>query len=200
MSHQTNLNLKIENITKFSIIDEKSLPVFEIHKGPQALLTNKADNFLVDFFNLKDFVISRIFSVGLDEGGEHINYTLKSSNTTYLKDLSNQKLSQINEKDLLNKNAKIVNKSIKKELTKINNVRNIKKKNKNKLIKPVLFEEEEQTTKNNIQKPKIFEKKVFPIRDYLTILYIFLNSNKTQGEKDVQCLKRCLAKHKTKII
>ena len=163
MSHQTNLNLKIQNITKFSIIDEKSLPVFEIHKGPQALLTNKADNFLVGFFNLKDFVISRIFSVGLDEGGEHINYTLKSSNTTYLKDLSNQKLSQINEKDLLNKNAKIVNKSIKKELTKINNVRNIKKKNKNKLIKPVLFEEEEQTTKNNIQKPKIVEKKVFPI-------------------------------------
>ena len=69
MSHQLNLNLKIENITKFSIIDEKSLPVFEIHKGPQALLTNNANNFLVDSSNFKDFVISRIFSVGLDEGG-----------------------------------------------------------------------------------------------------------------------------------
>ena len=105
MSHQLNLNLKIENITKFSIIDEKSTPAFEIHKGPQALLTNNVDKLLVDSSNHKNFVISRIFSVGLDEGGEHINYTLKSINTTYLKDLSNQKLSQINEKDLLNKNA-----------------------------------------------------------------------------------------------
>ena len=163
MSHQLNLNLKIENITKFSIIDKKNLPEFEFHKGPQALLTNNANNFLVDSSNFKDFVISRIFSVGLDEGGEHINYTLKSSNTSYLKDLSNQKLSQMNEKDLLNKNAKIVNKNIQKELTKINKVRNKKKKNKNKLIKPVLFEEDQQTTKNIIEKPKIIEKKISPI-------------------------------------
>ena len=163
MSHQTNINLKIENITEFSIIDEKKLPIFEIYKGPQVLQTDREDIFQVGPLNPKDFVINRIFSIGLNEVGEQIDYTLKSDNTSYLKDLSNQKLSQTTQKKLLNKNGKIVNNSTKKELTKINKVRNKKKKIKNKLIKPVLFEEEKQTIKNNIQKPKIVEKKVFPI-------------------------------------
>ena len=163
MSHQTNINLKIENITEFSIIDEKKLPIFEIYKGPQVLQTDKEDIFQVGPLNPKDFAINRIFSIGLNEVGEHIDYTLKNNNTSYLKDLSNQKLSQTTQKKLLNKNGKIVNNSTKKELTKINKVRNKKKKIKNKLIKPVLFEEEKQTIKNNIQKPKIVEKKVFPI-------------------------------------
>ena len=162
MSHQTNINLKIENISDFSIIDAKKPPIFGISKARQGLLNNNTDNIFVGNFNPKNFEFSRIFSVCLDEVGEHIDYTLKSSNTSYFKDLSNKKLSQIMENDVLNKKAKKVTKCFKKELTKINKVNNQKKQNKNKLIKPVLFEEEKQTINNNIEKPKIFEKTIFP--------------------------------------
>ena len=162
MSHQTNNNLKIENISDFSIIDAKKSPIFGISKARQGLLNGNTDNIFAVNFNPKNFEFSRIFSVCLDEGGEHIDYTLKSSNTSYFKDLSNKKLSQIMENDLLNKKAKIVTKCFKKELTKINKVDNKKKQNKNKLIKPVLFEEEKQTIKNNLEKPKISEKTIFP--------------------------------------
>jgi hypothetical protein len=162
MSHQTNNNLKIENISDFSIIDAKKSPIFGISKARQGLLNNNTDNIFVGNFNPKNFEFSRIFSVCLDEVGEHIDYTLKSSNTSYFKDLSNKKLSQIMENDVLNKKAKKVTKCFKKELTKINKVNNQKKQNKNKLIKPVLFEEEKQTINNNIEKPKIFEKTIFP--------------------------------------
>ena len=104
MSHQTNINLKIENITKFSIIDERKLPIFEIYKGPEVLQTDKEDIFPIGPLNPKDFVISRIFSIGFDEGEEHIDFTLKNNNTSYLQDLSNQNFSQTTQKKLLNKN------------------------------------------------------------------------------------------------
>ena len=166
MSHQTNNILNFENIINFSILGLKKSPIFQIYKGRQWNQKNYEDNLFCYFVDPKEFVISQVDSIRLNEIEVILKIPSKSDNSINFKDSLNQKESKKNKKDNFHTKHKIVNKSYKKELRKNNNDNLKKKENKNTLIRPVLFEEDLNPIKNNIQKDENKEKKLFPSSNF----------------------------------
>ena len=128
MSHQTNNILNFENIINFSILGLKKSPIFQIYKGLQWNQKNNEDNLFCYFVDPKDFVISQVDSIRLNEIEVILKIPSKSVNSINFKDSLNQKESKKIKKDNLHTKHKIVNKSYKKELRKNNNDNSKKKK------------------------------------------------------------------------
>ena len=166
MSHQTNNILNFENIINFSILGLKKSPIFQIYKGRQWNQKNNEDNLFCYFVDPKDFVISQVDSIRLNEIEVIFKIPSKSDNSITFKDSLSQKESKKIKKDNLHTKHKIVSKSYKKALRKNNNDNLKKKENKNTLIRPVLFEEDLNPIKNNIQKDENKEKKLFPSSNF----------------------------------
>ena len=162
MSHQTNNILNFENIINFSILGLKKSPIFQIYKGRQWNQKYNEDNLFCYFVDPKDFVISQVDSIRLDETEEFLKICSKGDNSLTFKDSLSQKEYKKNKKENLHKKHKKVNKSFKKELRKNNNDNLKKNESKNTLIRPVLFEEDLNPVKNEIQKDENKEKKLYP--------------------------------------
>ena len=162
MSHQTNNILNFENIINFSILGRKKSPIFQIYKGRQWNQKYNEDNLFCYFVDPKDFVISQVDSIRLDETEEFLKICSKGDNSLTFKDSLSQKEYKKNKKENLHKKHKKVNKSFKKELRKNNNDNLKKNESKNTLIRPVLFEEDLNPVKNEIQKDENKEKKLYP--------------------------------------
>ena len=175
MSNQTNNILNLENIINFSILGLKKSPIFQIYKGRQWNLKDNEDNLFCYFVNPKDFEISQVDSIRLDETEEILKIYSKGDNSLTFKDSLSQKEYKKNKKENLHKKHKIVNKSLKKELRKNNNDNLKKKENKNTLIRPVLFEEDLNPIKNEIQKDENKEKKSFPSTNFNPTINFPLN-------------------------
>ena len=144
MNHNINYDLSVQCIEKFSLLKEKKYKIFGFYKTARSTKKNyqKKINSLLSIISRNDLVISKEIS---------FNYILSTKKNIDLNNFFNSSLNNINfnnrtsfsfEKVKKNKNQLLKNSRNQNELLKSSNYcKNKKVNNKNKLIKPIIIED-----------------------------------------------------------